>query len=153
MEMVEIFDTLPRKSLDELFKWYYLETASKAEAYRRACKAGGHEFIDKYAGQYGKAMYDRLAKDISKAIDQAETEDEALGRMVQREIAKDRGETTANRLTAANYLRKKKTDRIEIIKPDDITDIDAELDLIERELNSKAIDSECIDVTEIDKDS
>jgi len=122
--------------LDKLFIEYYLHTGSKTEAYRRSARAYGHEFKSKYAAQYGKKMYDRLHKDIEYAIDQADMDDDILGRKIQRELAKT-AESESVKLSAATALRRKKTEKLEITDNRTSDDIDTDIERLWIEVNQK----------------
>ncbi len=128
---------LSRGELDKLFIEYYLETVSAKQAYIRACKAGGHEFKEKYAAQYGKAMFDRLRKQISDEIDRCEVADAALARATRREIAK-KGQSESARLTAATGLERKRADKLEINESAlNIPDIDNRISDLQKRIKDK----------------
>ena len=128
-------DRLPQGALNEYFVEYYLECADMTEAYRRAARAYGHDFKDKYASQYGKALYTRLQKQINEAIDNADIDDHLLGRKVQRELAM-KAESETTRLQAANALCRKKADKLVLTDERTIDDLDGSIEALQRELDN-----------------
>ncbi len=104
-EIAETAQRLQPGELDELFIEYYLETANMTQAYKRACKAGGHDAKLNYAKQYGAAMFKRLKARINDALIQADVEDKALGRRVQRELCQNSESDSVKAQTSANLSK------------------------------------------------
>ena len=130
-----IYDTagkLNKGALDELFIKYYIDSADMTESYTRACIKIGHT-VSKYASQYASEIYKRLRPKIDLALNEAELDDDLLGRAVQRELAV-KGESETTRLQAANALRRKKTEKLEISDNRDIDDIDTEITRLQKQI-------------------
>ena len=125
-------DRLTPGELDDLFVEYYLDTANQTEAYRRACKAGGHEIKEQYASQYGKAMFDRLKERIGRELLAADIEDKTLGRMKLRALIKADSESV--QFQAANKLASGLYPDVVIEKTESYADLDNELQTIEEQL-------------------
>ena len=155
-ELQEIAETSQRLSpgaMDDLFCEHYLNNGGdRCAAYRSACKDIDKEYNSKYVAQYAKSMYDRLATKISDMLDKAEIEDATLARNVLRAILLKEDASDTAKIAAAKELQRKRADKIEISKPDDIDEIEAKIIQLEKELNPLPIEGEC-QVIEDDSDS